>query len=45
LKKDWDAASSALLQHIRKQRPNVTRYFKSLSNRKPTTNNGDKTVG
>ena len=31
LKKDWEMASSALLQHIRKQRPNVTQFFESLS--------------
>ena len=33
LKKDWEMASSALLQHIRKQRPNVTQFFESLSDK------------
>jgi len=33
LKKDWDAASNALQQHIRSQRPNVTHLFERISKR------------
>ncbi|MGK0238680.1 MAG: GntR family transcriptional regulator [Verrucomicrobiia bacterium] len=44
LNKEWDAANSALLQHIRKQRPNVTRFFESLSEKNSTSENGSKTA-
>ncbi|MDA0347924.1 MAG: GntR family transcriptional regulator [Verrucomicrobia bacterium] len=33
LKKDWDAASNALQEHIRSQRPNVTHLFERISKR------------
>lgn len=43
LEQDWDTASSALLQHIRKQRPNVTYFFHSLSDKNSTSANDSKT--
>lgn len=36
LRKDWDAASSALQQHICRQRPNVTHLFEQLAKKKYT---------
>lgn len=36
LENDWDAAKNALLQHIRKQLPNVKLFFDSLSEKNST---------
>lgn len=35
LKKDWKAANNALSQHIRAQKPNVTRFFERIQDRSP----------
>lgn len=38
LKKDWDAASKALKEHIRLQRPNVTKLFERIAKQHPKRN-------
>jgi len=42
LRKDWDAASDTLLQHIRSQRPNVTHLFDRLTHQKPASRKRSK---
>jgi DNA-binding GntR family transcriptional regulator len=38
LKKDWDSASKALREHIRLQRPNVTKLFERIAKQHPKRN-------